>query len=162
MPNTHVIYYAPYVEFHLCTMATLEKLLGTRSFNSMVGHLAYCQVILFVFSRGFALPLVVQLVAPIFLGCLALIFLHLSIISNWMINLLFSMQWHMLRLTFFFFRWHYGILELYCPRLLIIKSPFEILMVQSYPHLHALIDHLHKEFATLIINVPLHGTQTYF
>jgi len=42
------------------------------------------------------------------------------------------------------------------------NPPFEILVVQSYPHLHALMDHLHKEFATLLINVPLHGTQTCF
>jgi hypothetical protein len=54
-------------------MATLEKLLGTRSFNNMAGHLVYCKVILLAFSRGLALPLVVQLVAPTFLGCRALI-----------------------------------------------------------------------------------------
>jgi hypothetical protein len=43
------------------------------------------------------------------------------------------------------------------------SSPsFEILVVQSYPHLHVLMDHLNKEFGTLLINVPLHGTQTCF
>ncbi len=39
----------------------------------MVGHLAYCQVILLAFSRGLGFPLAVQLVAPTFLGCRALI-----------------------------------------------------------------------------------------
>jgi len=48
-------------------MATLDKLLGIGSFNSMVGNLAYCQVILLVFSRGLGFHLVVQLVAPTFL-----------------------------------------------------------------------------------------------
>jgi len=45
----------------------------------MVGHLAYCQVILVAFSRGLGLPLVVQLVAPTFLGCWALITLGIFI-----------------------------------------------------------------------------------
>ncbi len=50
----------------------MDKLLGIGFFNSMVGHLAYCEVILLAFSRGLGLPFVIQLVGPTFLGCWAL------------------------------------------------------------------------------------------
>jgi len=55
----------------------LEKLLGSRSFGTIVGHLAHCQVILPTSPRGLSLPLVVQHVAPTFLGFWALIVLAL-------------------------------------------------------------------------------------
>jgi len=50
-------------------MAMLEKLLGTRYFNTTMGHLACHHVILRVFSNGIGLPLMVELVAFAFLGC---------------------------------------------------------------------------------------------
>jgi hypothetical protein len=54
-------------------MAMLEKLLGTRYFNTTMGHLACHQVILLVFSNGIGLLLMVELVAFAFLGCWVLL-----------------------------------------------------------------------------------------
>jgi hypothetical protein len=51
----------------------LEKLLGSRSFGTIVGHLVCCQIILLISSRGLGLPLVVRHATPTFLGCWALI-----------------------------------------------------------------------------------------
>jgi hypothetical protein len=62
-----------YVEFYTCTIATLEKLLGARSFGGIIGHLACCQAICFVFSGRLDLPYVVRTIVPSFLGCWALI-----------------------------------------------------------------------------------------
>jgi hypothetical protein len=75
MPNADISYYILYHilqhngEFDSHTMAMLEKLLGTKYFNSTMGHLACHQIILLVFSRGIGLPLMVELVALAFLGC---------------------------------------------------------------------------------------------
>jgi len=41
-----------FVKFDSHTMVTLEKLLGMKSFNTIVGHLGCHQVILFTFQRG--------------------------------------------------------------------------------------------------------------
>jgi len=57
----------------LCTITTLENLLGVKSFDNTMGHLAHCQVILHAFSRGLGLPLVLQLTTFAFLGCWVLI-----------------------------------------------------------------------------------------
>jgi hypothetical protein len=35
-----------YVEFGICTIVTLEKLLGVRSFGNFIGHLTHHQAIL--------------------------------------------------------------------------------------------------------------------
>ncbi len=61
----------PYVK------SMFKKLLGVRSFNIRVGHLACHWVILFTSSKGLYLPSMVQLVAPTFLGCWTLIILAL-------------------------------------------------------------------------------------
>jgi len=45
----------------------LEKLLGSGSFSTIVGHLARCQVTFLVSLGGLGLPLVVQRAAPVFL-----------------------------------------------------------------------------------------------
>jgi hypothetical protein len=58
-------------------MSMFKKLLGMRSFNITVGHLACDWVILFTSSNGLYLPSMVQLVAPTFLGCWTLIILAL-------------------------------------------------------------------------------------
>lgn len=56
--------------------------------------------------------------------------LHLSFIFSEMITLFFSMRWHMLKLPFSHFGWHYGIFELYYPTSSILWFlPFESLMV---------------------------------
>jgi hypothetical protein len=57
-----------YVRFDLCTIVTLEKLLGIGSFDNIVGNLACHQITLPVSSRGFGLSLMVQLVTLTFLG----------------------------------------------------------------------------------------------
>jgi hypothetical protein len=51
----------------------LEKLLRLGSFGTIMGHLARCQVTFLISSRGLNLPLMVQCVAPAFLGCSAII-----------------------------------------------------------------------------------------
>jgi hypothetical protein len=51
----------------------LDNLLGARSFSTMVGHLVHHQIIVFASSKGLNLLLMMQLVAPTFLGCWALI-----------------------------------------------------------------------------------------
>jgi hypothetical protein len=75
MPSADVSYHILYHilqhngKFDSHTMAMLEKLLGTRYFNTTTGHLACHQIILVVFTRGIGLPLMVELVALAFLGC---------------------------------------------------------------------------------------------
>jgi hypothetical protein len=51
----------------------LEKLFGEKSFGGFINHLAHCQGIFFASSSGLDLPFVIQIVAPIFLGCWTLI-----------------------------------------------------------------------------------------
>jgi hypothetical protein len=51
----------------------LEKLLGSRSFGTIISHLVYYQVTFPISSRGLGLSLVVRCFAPAFLGCWALI-----------------------------------------------------------------------------------------
>jgi hypothetical protein len=48
-----------YIKFNLHTIAMLEKLLSSRSFGILMGHLACCQVNLLASLKGFGLPLVV-------------------------------------------------------------------------------------------------------
>jgi hypothetical protein len=62
-----------YIEFDICIITTLEKLLGVGSFGSIIGHLACCQAIFFAFSDRFTFLSIVQTIAPAFLGCWALI-----------------------------------------------------------------------------------------
>jgi len=66
-----------YIEFDVHTIVILKKLLGSRSFGTIMGHLARCQVIFFASSRGLGLPSVVQHATPTFLECWALIALAL-------------------------------------------------------------------------------------
>ncbi len=51
----------------------LEKLFGERSFGGFIDCLAHCQGILFASLSGLDLPFVIQIVAPILLGCWTLI-----------------------------------------------------------------------------------------
>jgi hypothetical protein len=48
-----------YAEFDTCTIATLERLLGVKSFGVSIDHLACRQTIFFVFSGELGLPFVV-------------------------------------------------------------------------------------------------------
>ncbi len=53
----HTIFPSPsilqcYTKFDARTISMLEKLLGSGSFGTIVGHLAHCQVIFPTFSRG--------------------------------------------------------------------------------------------------------------
>ncbi len=66
----------------------------------------------------------VQLVAPTFLGCWALIAPVLSFIFSKMITLFFFMWWHMLRQAFSPSNWHYGIFKFYYPKLSNFRSSF--------------------------------------
>ncbi len=63
--------------FNTRTIATLENLLGAKSFGGSIDHLTHCQVILHVFSSRFSLPFVIRTIALAFLGCWALITLTL-------------------------------------------------------------------------------------
>jgi hypothetical protein len=54
-------------------MVILEKLFGARSFGGFIDHLDCHQAILPTFLGGFDLLSVVQIAAPAFLGCWALI-----------------------------------------------------------------------------------------
>jgi hypothetical protein len=70
----HLVFSSPnivqhYVKFDLCTIATLEKILHTRSFNTILDHLVCHQITLPTSLRGIGLPLVVQFVALVFWGC---------------------------------------------------------------------------------------------
>jgi hypothetical protein len=69
----------------------LEKLLGSRSFGTTMGHLARHKIILIVFSGGLGLPLVVRHVTFTFLGYWALIIPALVFHSSRKITLLFLM-----------------------------------------------------------------------
>jgi hypothetical protein len=51
----------------------LEKLFGARSFGGFINHLTYHQAIFFTFSNELNFIFMVQIVAPAFLGCWALI-----------------------------------------------------------------------------------------
>ncbi len=66
-----------YTKFDVHTIVMLEKLLGSRSFGTIVGHLVRHQIILHVFSRGLGLPSMVQHVALTFFECWVLITLAL-------------------------------------------------------------------------------------
>ncbi len=74
----HIMFPSPsilqhYVEFDICTITKLEKLLGVKSFGGIIGHLAYCQAIFVAFSGRLNLLSIVRTIAPTFLGCWALI-----------------------------------------------------------------------------------------
>jgi hypothetical protein len=62
-----------YAEFDTCTIATSEKLLGVGSFVHSIGQLVYHQATLPISLGGLCLFFVVQIIAPTFLGCWALI-----------------------------------------------------------------------------------------
>ncbi len=62
-----------YAKFDTRTTTMLEKLFGERSFGGFIDCLARCQGIIFVSLSGLDLPFVIQIVAPIFLGCWTLI-----------------------------------------------------------------------------------------
>jgi hypothetical protein len=51
----------------------LKKLLGSKSFGTMVSHLAHCQIIIHASVTGLPLPSMVRRATPTFLGCWALI-----------------------------------------------------------------------------------------
>ncbi len=55
----------------------LKKLLRSRSFGIIVGHLVHCQVILPTSLGGLGLLLIVRRATPASLGCWALIILAL-------------------------------------------------------------------------------------
>jgi hypothetical protein len=55
----------------------LEKLFGSRSFGTTVGHLACHQVTIHISLRGLSLPSMVRCATPAFLRCWALIALAL-------------------------------------------------------------------------------------
>jgi hypothetical protein len=62
-----------YVKFNIRTITMLEKFFGVGSFGNSIDHLACCQTILLASSSGLSLFSTVQIVAPAFLGCWALI-----------------------------------------------------------------------------------------
>ncbi len=57
-----------FVEFDICTIAMLEKLLGAGSFDGSIDHLIHCQAVLPT-SNGLGLLFVVQTFVPAFLKC---------------------------------------------------------------------------------------------
>lgn len=89
---------------------------------------------------------------------------HLSFISSEMITLVFSMWWHMSKPTFPPSNWHCKIPKLYYPKLFVLMSPFENIVIQLYLHSHvSLMDDLHEqEFVTLLINIPSDVMKTHF
>jgi hypothetical protein len=62
-----------YAEFDTCTITILEKLLGARSFDCSIHHLARCQTILLTSLNGLGLLFVVQTFPLAFLKCWTLI-----------------------------------------------------------------------------------------
>jgi hypothetical protein len=80
-----------YTKFDVHTIAMLEKLLGSRSFGTTMGHLACRQVTILALSRGLDLSSIVQCDAPAFLRCWVLIVPALVFFSNKIITLLFLM-----------------------------------------------------------------------
>ncbi len=58
-----------YVEFNICIITKLEKLLSVGSFGGSISHLIYHHVIFPTFSGRLDLPFVVWIVALAFLGC---------------------------------------------------------------------------------------------
>ncbi len=48
-----------YTEFDVHAIVMLEKILGSKSFGTTMGHLACCQIILHNTLRGLGLPLMV-------------------------------------------------------------------------------------------------------
>ncbi len=62
-----------YIEFDVRTIVMLEKLLGSKNFGTIVGHLVCRYVILPIFSKGLGLSLMVQCAAFALLGCWVLI-----------------------------------------------------------------------------------------
>jgi hypothetical protein len=71
-----------YVKFDTCTIITLEKLLGARSFGGSINHLACGQAILLASSSGLNFLFIVWTIALTFLGCWALIILTFVIRSQ--------------------------------------------------------------------------------
>jgi hypothetical protein len=62
-----------YIEFDIRTMVILEKLFGARSFGGFISYLDCHQAIIPTFLGGLDLLSMVQIAAPAFLGCWALI-----------------------------------------------------------------------------------------
>jgi hypothetical protein len=62
-----------YARFESHTIVMLEKLFGARSFGGFINHRAHHHAIFIASLGGLGLPPVVQIVAPAFLGCWALI-----------------------------------------------------------------------------------------
>jgi hypothetical protein len=62
-----------YFKFDTCTILTLEKLFGVRSFGGFINHLACHQTTLLASLGGFNFPSIVRTIALAFLGCWALI-----------------------------------------------------------------------------------------
>ncbi len=58
-----------YVEFNICMIKMLEKLLGMGSFYGSFDHLVHYQTTFPTSSNGLGLPFVIQIVIPTFLGC---------------------------------------------------------------------------------------------
>jgi len=68
-----------FAKFNICTIVTLEKLLGVGFFGGSIGHLAYCQAILLVVLGRIDLYFAVQTIASTFLKRWALIIFALVI-----------------------------------------------------------------------------------
>jgi hypothetical protein len=62
-----------YIKFDAHTIIMLEKLLRSRSFGIIMGHLAHCQVTIHASLGRLGLPLMIGHVALAFLRCWALI-----------------------------------------------------------------------------------------
>jgi hypothetical protein len=70
----HIMFPSPnilkhYVEFDICTIVMLEKLISVISFGGFISHLVYHEATLFASLNNFNLHSVVQTIAPTFLGC---------------------------------------------------------------------------------------------
>jgi hypothetical protein len=59
-----------YAKFDICTIATLEKLFGAKSFGGFIGHLARRQAIFFASLGVFGLLSMVKNYCPPILGVL--------------------------------------------------------------------------------------------
>jgi len=62
-----------HVEFNICTIIMLEKILGAGSFGGSINHLTHLQTTLHASSSELDLPSIVQATILAFLGCWALI-----------------------------------------------------------------------------------------
>jgi hypothetical protein len=58
-----------YTKFNICTITTLEMLLGVGSFGGFINHLVHRQAIFLVSLGGINFLFVVWAITPAFLGC---------------------------------------------------------------------------------------------